>query len=149
MISAIAFATVLGTVSGLIIAASGAVAHDLLDRFGKVIKNDKQKVNAGKIVAFAVGGAGHRPGDHLQGRQRHLPGRPGLRRGGLGQPALDRHDALLEADDRPGHHRLDLRRRHLVDRPDPVLADDVRALRQGPAHGAVPPEESRASSRSR
>jgi cation/acetate symporter len=55
MISAIAFATVLGTVSGLIIAASGAVAHDLLDRFGKVIKNDRQKVNAGKIVAFAVG----------------------------------------------------------------------------------------------
>jgi len=55
MISAIAFATVLGTVSGLIIAASGAVAHDLLDRYAKVIKNDKQKVTAGKIVAFAVG----------------------------------------------------------------------------------------------
>ncbi len=55
MISAIAFATVLGTVSGLIIAASGAVAHDLLDRFGKIIKNDKQKVYAGKVVAFAVG----------------------------------------------------------------------------------------------
>jgi cation/acetate symporter len=55
MISAIAFATVLGTVSGLIIAASGAVAHDLLDRFGKIIKDDKQKVYAGKVVAFAVG----------------------------------------------------------------------------------------------
>ncbi len=55
MISAIAFATVLGTVSGLIIAASGAVAHDLLDRFGQVIKTEKQKVAAGKIVAFAVG----------------------------------------------------------------------------------------------
>ncbi len=55
MISAIAFATVLGTVSGLIIAASGAVAHDLLDRYAKVIKNDKQKVAAGKVVAFAVG----------------------------------------------------------------------------------------------
>jgi cation/acetate symporter len=55
MISAIAFATVLGTVSGLIIAASGAVAHDLLDRYAKVIKSDKQKVTAGKIVAFAVG----------------------------------------------------------------------------------------------
>lgn len=55
MISAIAFATVLGTVSGLIIAASGAVAHDLLDRFGKVIKNDKQKVVAGKATAFLVG----------------------------------------------------------------------------------------------
>ena len=55
MISAIAFATVLGTVSGLIIAASGAVAHDLLDRYAKVIKSDRQKVKAGKIVAFAVG----------------------------------------------------------------------------------------------
>ena len=55
MISAIAFATVLGTVSGLIIAASGAVAHDILDRFAGVIKSDKQKVTAGKIVAFAVG----------------------------------------------------------------------------------------------
>ena len=47
MISAIAFATVLGTVSGLIIAASGAVAHDLMDRYGGLIKNDKQKVTAG------------------------------------------------------------------------------------------------------
>jgi cation/acetate symporter len=55
IISAIAFATVLGTVSGLIIASSGAVAHDLLDRYAKVIKNDKQKVFVGKIVAFAVG----------------------------------------------------------------------------------------------
>ncbi len=55
MISAIAFATVLGTVSGLIIAASGAVAHDIMDRFAGVIRNDKQKVMAGKIVAFAVG----------------------------------------------------------------------------------------------
>ncbi len=55
MISAIAFATVLGTVSGLIIAASGAVAHDLMDRFGGLIKNDKHKVAAGKIAAFVVG----------------------------------------------------------------------------------------------
>ncbi len=55
MISAIAFATVLGTVSGLIIAASGAVAHDLMDRFGGLIKNDKQKVQAGRISAFVVG----------------------------------------------------------------------------------------------
>jgi cation/acetate symporter len=56
MISAIAFATVLGTVSGLIIAASGAVAHDILDRFAGAIKSDKQKVSVGKVVAFVVGG---------------------------------------------------------------------------------------------
>ncbi len=56
IISAIAFATVLGTVSGLIVAASGAVAHDLLDRFFKVKMDDHQKVRAGKISAFAIGG---------------------------------------------------------------------------------------------
>jgi cation/acetate symporter len=55
VISAIAFATVLGTVSGLIIAASGAVAHDLLDRYAKVITSDRQMVVVGKIVAFTVG----------------------------------------------------------------------------------------------
>lgn len=56
MISAIAFATVLGTVSGLIIAASGAVAHDLMDRYGNLIKSEKHKVRAGKTAAFVVGG---------------------------------------------------------------------------------------------
>lgn len=55
VISAIAFATVLGTVSGLIIAASGAVAHDLMDRYLQLGFNEKQKVRAGKIAAFAVG----------------------------------------------------------------------------------------------
>jgi len=55
IISALAFATVLGTVSGLIVAASGAVAHDLLDRFCNLKMNDKQKVNVGKLAAFTVG----------------------------------------------------------------------------------------------
>ena len=41
MISALAFATVLGTVSGLIVASSGAVAHDLMNRFmGIKMKDD-------------------------------------------------------------------------------------------------------------
>ncbi|MCD4830870.1 MAG: cation acetate symporter [Anaerohalosphaeraceae bacterium] len=55
IISAIAFATVLGTVSGLIVAASGAVAHDLLDRFYDLKLNDKQKVVIGKAAAFTIG----------------------------------------------------------------------------------------------
>ncbi len=55
VISAIAFATVLGTVSGLIVAASGAVAHDLMDRFLGMNLGDKRKVFAGKIAAVAVG----------------------------------------------------------------------------------------------
>jgi cation/acetate symporter len=56
IISAIAFATVLGTVSGLIVAASGAVAHDLFDRYLQIKMDDRQKVTAGKISAFAIGG---------------------------------------------------------------------------------------------
>ncbi|MDO9303243.1 MAG: cation acetate symporter, partial [Anaerolineales bacterium] len=56
VISAIAFATVLGTVSGLIVAASGAVAHDLMDRYMNVQMDDRQKVRAGKISAFVIGG---------------------------------------------------------------------------------------------
>ena len=56
IISAIAFATVLGTVSGLIVASSGAIAHDLFDRYFRIKMTDTQKVNAGKISAFVIGG---------------------------------------------------------------------------------------------
>jgi cation/acetate symporter len=56
IISAIAFATILGTVSGLIVAASGAIAHDLFDRFLNIKMDDRQKVRAGKISAFVIGG---------------------------------------------------------------------------------------------
>ncbi|MBI3831846.1 MAG: cation acetate symporter [Planctomycetes bacterium] len=55
VISAIAFTTVLGTVSGLIMAASGAVAHDIMGNYLKIEMNDHEKVRAGKIVAVAVG----------------------------------------------------------------------------------------------
>jgi cation/acetate symporter len=54
-ISAIAFATVLGTVSGLIVAASGAVAHDLLSGFMGIEMTDQGQVKAGKISAIVVG----------------------------------------------------------------------------------------------
>jgi len=55
IISAIAFATVLGTVSGLIVASSGAIAHDFMDKYLNMKMNDKQKVRAGRISAFVVG----------------------------------------------------------------------------------------------
>jgi len=55
VISAIAFTTVLGTVSGLIMAASGAVAHDLMANFLRIEMNDHSKVRAGKITAVVVG----------------------------------------------------------------------------------------------
>jgi cation/acetate symporter len=55
VISAIAFATVLGTVSGLIVAASGAVAHDLMSNYLGIQMTDKGQVKAGKISAIVVG----------------------------------------------------------------------------------------------
>ncbi len=55
VLSAVAFTTVLGTVSGLIMAASGAVAHDLMTNFMGMKLDDFQKVRAAKIAAMCVG----------------------------------------------------------------------------------------------
>jgi cation/acetate symporter len=55
MISGIAFTTVLATVSGLIMAASGAVAHDLMGNIMRREFPDSTKVLAGRIVAVVVG----------------------------------------------------------------------------------------------
>lgn len=55
IISAIAFTTVLGTVSGLIVAASGAVVHDLLNIFRREPLTDHEKVVVGKWAAVVVG----------------------------------------------------------------------------------------------
>lgn len=55
IISALAFATILGTVSGLIVAASGAVAHDLMDKYMKIQMTESQKVRNGRIAAVVVG----------------------------------------------------------------------------------------------
>ena len=55
IISAIAFTTVLGTVAGLIVAAAGAVVHDLMTGYFKVQLTDHEKVRAGKLGAIVVG----------------------------------------------------------------------------------------------
>jgi cation/acetate symporter len=55
VISAIAFTTVLGTVSGLIMAGSGAVAHDLVENVFGVPMNDYEKIRVGKLAAVGLG----------------------------------------------------------------------------------------------
>ena len=55
IISAIAFTTVLGTVAGLIMAASGAIVHDLMTNWLGVQMDDAGKVRAGKLAAIVVG----------------------------------------------------------------------------------------------
>lgn len=55
IISAIAFTTVLGTVSGLILASSGAVAHDLLSGVLGVEMSSESQVRVAKGAAIVVG----------------------------------------------------------------------------------------------
>jgi cation/acetate symporter len=55
VISAIAFTTVLGTVSGLILASAGAVTHDLIDSFRSEPLDDRTKVTVAKFASVAVG----------------------------------------------------------------------------------------------
>ncbi|MCA9174929.1 MAG: cation acetate symporter [Planctomycetales bacterium] len=55
VISAIAFTTVLGTVSGLILASSGAVVHDLLSGFGGMELTGHQQVRLAKMASVVVG----------------------------------------------------------------------------------------------
>ena len=55
VISAIAFTTVLGTVSGLILASAGAVTHDLMSSFMGIKLTDHGKVKSAKIASIVVG----------------------------------------------------------------------------------------------
>ncbi|WP_437187153.1 cation acetate symporter [Planctomicrobium sp. SH668] len=55
IISAIAFTTVLGTVSGLILASSGAVTHDLLITVCGLKLNDREQVRIAKFASVLIG----------------------------------------------------------------------------------------------
>jgi len=54
-ISAIAFTTVLGTVSGLILASAGAVTHDLIGHVMKAEMSDSERVRIAKMSSVVVG----------------------------------------------------------------------------------------------
>ena len=56
VISAVAFTTVLGTVSGLILAGAGAVAHDLIGGVLGVQLDDRGQVRAARVAAVCLGG---------------------------------------------------------------------------------------------
>ena len=129
IISAIAFATVLGTVSGLIVAASGAVAHDLMDRYMNVKMDDRQKVRAGKISAFVDRRISHRAWHPLPGHECHFPGGIGVCGGGLGQPARHYHAAFLEENHRQRHCGLNCGGYRRFFGTDRLFAGNVYTLR--------------------
>ncbi|MBI5759132.1 MAG: cation acetate symporter, partial [Planctomycetales bacterium] len=55
IISAIAFTTVLGTVSGLIIASAGAVVHDIMSSVLQLKLSDHEKIRCAKMASVVVG----------------------------------------------------------------------------------------------
>jgi len=55
LISSIAFATILGTVSGLIMAAAGAIAHDIYTEILGKKSSEKAALRVSKVTAVAVG----------------------------------------------------------------------------------------------
>jgi cation/acetate symporter len=55
VISAIAFTTVLGTVSGLVLAGAGAVAHDLLGHVLGVVRDEAHKVRCARLATIGLG----------------------------------------------------------------------------------------------
>lgn len=55
LISSIAFATILGTVSGLIMAAAGAIAHDIYTEYMGKARGDASTLKISKLTAVAVG----------------------------------------------------------------------------------------------
>ena len=138
MISAIAFATVLGTVSGL--------DHRRLRRgrprpHGPLRRSHQERATEGlRRTDSRFGGGCHRDpaGDRLPGDQRVLPGRACLCRRSIGEPSLHHHDALLEANDIEGHGRLHNRRDSFGHRYHLVLADSVGTLRPNPADAPFP-----------
>jgi cation/acetate symporter len=93
-IAAVSFATLLAVMAGIVIAASGAFAHDLHQRVVRRPGNGPR----------AAQGGPHRRGSHLRDRPH-----PGFRRPGL-QPGIPRHSRLRHGGERkpPGHTADDL-----------------------------------------
>ncbi len=78
MISAIAFTTVQGTVSGLILASSGAVTHDLLTHVCGWQLTDHEQVRIAKFVAVLVGAVAIALGIVFEKNERDVLGRLGV-----------------------------------------------------------------------
>ena len=126
IISAVAFATILAVVAGLVIAASGAVAHDVwtgVIRRGSGDEHDEVRV--ARIASVSLGVAGDR-GVDPRGRdvQRLDPRRARVRGGGEREPAGAAHGAVLAAVQHDGRDRRRARR------PAVVAASSSRSARR-------------------
>ena len=142
VVSAIAFATILAVVAGLVISASGAMAHDL---WSNVVRrgaaDEREEVRVARVAAHRSRHAGDRRRDRgRRGLQRVDPRRARVRGGGERQPAPAAVRAVLAAlqHDRRGGRRA--RRVGGVADPDRAQPGRVAgAGRRGLADPAVQP----------
>ena len=142
-IAAVAFATILAVVAGLTLAGAAALSHDIwvnVVRDGHADSGEQLRVARG--VDHPAGDRVDRPRHRLQGPERRLHGRPGVRdrrqRQLPGAGAVD----VLEAvhDQRRG--RVDRGRHGHGARPDLPVADDPDRPAEAPG-GALPAAQSR------
>ena len=131
LISAVAFATILAVVAGLTLTSSVSVAHDLYN--GVLRRGQASEGQELKVARWAA--LDHRP-DRDPARhpgaaaQRRLPRGARVRGRGVGQPAVDRLQHVLEALQHPRRALEHLRRPDLVGRAGDLLADHVRQGRR-------------------
>ena len=160
IISAVAFATILAVVAGLVISASGAVAHDV---WSNVIRKGRDSEHEEIYVAPDRRLHDRRDRDRDRGHRRLGPerlvhGRPRVRRGGERELPGAAPGADLEALQ---HHRCGLRRgvrrgqldRHRADRArrrrDPIDQPDPAGDHLGPARLPRAASSARSSRRRR
>ena len=136
IIAGVAFATILAVVAGLVISASGAVAHDV---WSNVVRqgrdSEKEEVWVAKIAAVVDRRDRHRHRDHRRrGPERLVHGRPRVRRRGereLPGAAARAHMAAVQHG-RCGHRRAvrsDQLHRARRDQPDRVAGSRLRGRR--------------------
>ena len=109
IIAAVAFATILAVVAGLVLSASGAVAHDVWSNIvRKGQDSEKEEVLVARIAALGIGVIAIADRDHRRrGPERVVHGRPGVRGRGQRQLPGAAARAHLEAVQ---HHRRGNRR---------------------------------------
>ena len=138
-VAAVAFATIVAVVAGLVLAAASAMAHDL---YVGVIREDhvtpQEQVRAARIATVDRRRDGHHDRHRGQGAERRAPGGAGVRGRVVGQLPVRAADAVLEALQHRRHRARHDRRHADRDRPRAGVAEhDLPAGDQGGAEKVV------------
>ena len=112
LISAVAFATILAVVAGLTLTSASSVAHDLYASVITQGRGDRatRRSRSPGSRRFVIGAVAIVLAIPSQGPEHRVPGGAGLRGRGVGEPAVDPLQPVLEAVQHPRRDLGDLRR---------------------------------------